>query len=113
LSACSTKEEIVVQEEPAFSDDVINTSTYTDEKAEVEDEIELGLLQSQYPGMDLEAMGGYMEENNLEYQEELIGFLDDIYENGESTLTSNYYANESSFPVEFLCSKCSKNKASR
>jgi hypothetical protein len=52
LSACSTKEEIVVQEEPAFSDDEINTSTYTDEEAEVEDEIELDLLQSQYPGMD-------------------------------------------------------------
>jgi hypothetical protein len=59
-------------------------------------------------------MEDYMEENNLEYQEEeLIAFLDDIYENGESTLSSNYYANESSFPVEFLCSKCSKNKASR
>ncbi|MCM3733919.1 hypothetical protein M3196_19920 [Fictibacillus nanhaiensis] len=112
MSACSTKEEIVVQEEPAFSDNVINTSTYTDEKAEVEDEIELDLLQSQYPGMDLEAMEGYMEENNLEYQEEeLIAFLDDIYENGESTLTSNYYANESSFPWwSFFVANAAKTK---
>jgi hypothetical protein len=99
LSACSTKEEIVVQEEPNFSDDEISSATYTDEVVEVEDEVELDHLQSQYPGMDLEVMENYMEENNLEYQEEeLIAFLDDIYENGESTITSNYYANESSFP---------------
>lgn len=88
LSACSAKEEIVVQEEPTFSDDEINTSTYTDEEVEIEDEIELDHLQSQYPGMDLEAMENYMEENNLDYnEEELTDFSDDIYENGESTIT--------------------------
>jgi hypothetical protein len=112
LSACSTKEEIVVQEETNFSDDEISTSTYIDEEVEVEDEIELDHLQSQYPDMDLEAMEDYMEENNLEYQEEeLIAFLDDIYENGESTLTSNYYTNESSFPWWiFLITNAAKTK---
>jgi hypothetical protein len=112
LSACSTKEEIVVQEEPTFSDDEINTSIYTDEEVEVEDDVVLDHLQSQYPGMDLEAMEEYMEVNNLEYQEEeLIAFLDDIYENGETTLTSNYYANESSFPWWiFLVANVAKTK---
>jgi len=62
--------------------------------------------------MDLEAMEDYMEENKLEYQEEeLIAFLDDIYENGESTITSNYYANESSFPWWiFLVANAAKTK---
>jgi|GEM_PF-4660189 len=112
LSACSAKEEIVVQEEPTFSDDEINTSTYTDEEVEIEDEIELDHLQSQYPGMDLEAMENYMEENNLDYnEEELTDFLDDIYENGESTITSNYYTNESSFPWWiFLVANVTKTK---
>jgi hypothetical protein len=120
LSACSTKEEMVVEEEQFFYDEEINTSTYTEEVVEVEEEIEidneieLDHLQSQYPGMDLEAMEDYMEENNLDYQEEeLIAFLDDIYENGESTLESNYYANESSFPWWiFLVANAAKSKPS-
>lgn len=99
LSACSPREEIVVQEEPTFSEDEINEYVYTEEEVEVENEVELDHLQSHYPDMDLEAIEDYMEENNLEYQEgELIAFLDDLYENGETTLTSNYYANENSFP---------------
>lgn len=105
LSACSSKEEMIIQEEHSFTDDEISASTYSEEVVEeevvveIDNEIELDHLQSEYPGMDLEAMEDYMEENNLDYQEEeLIAFLDDIYENGESTLDSNYYANESSFP---------------
>lgn len=102
LSACSPKEEIVVQEEPTFSEENESNTydyDYTEEEVVVENEIELDHLQAQYPDMDLEAIEDFMEENNLEYQEEeLIAFLDDLYENGEPTLTSNYYANENSFP---------------
>mgnify|MGYP005994097259 CR=1 FL=1 len=118
LSACSTKEEMVIEEEQFFYDEEIGTSTYSEEvveeEVEIESEIELDHLQSQYPGMDLEAMEDYMEENNLDYQEEeLIAFLDDIYENGESTLDSNYYANESSFPWWiFLVANAAKSKPS-
>jgi len=118
LSACSTKEEMVIEEEQFFYDEEIGTSTYSEEvveeEVEMESEIELDHLQSQYPGMDLEAMEDYMEENNLDYQEEeLIAFLDDIYENGESTLDSNYYANESSFPWWiFLVANAAKSKPS-
>ncbi|MFV2050653.1 hypothetical protein KDJ21_009065 [Metabacillus litoralis] len=118
LSACSTKEEMVIEEEQFFYDEEIGTSTYSEEvveeEVEMESEIELEHLQSQYPGMDLEAMEDYMEENNLDYQEEeLIAFLDDIYENGESTLDSNYYANESSFPWWiFLVANAAKSKPS-
>ncbi|MFG6494687.1 hypothetical protein P8610_04970 [Fictibacillus sp. UD] len=99
LSACSPKEEIAVQEELTFSEDEINDYVYTDEEVVVENEVDLDHLQSNYPDMDLQAIEVYMEENNLEYnEEELIAFLDDLYENGEPTLTSNYYANENSFP---------------
>jgi len=119
LSACSTKEEMVIEEEQFFYDEEIGTSTYSEEvveeEVEMESEIELDHLQSQYPGMDLEAMEDYMEENNLNYQEEeLIAFLDDIYENGESTLDSNYYANESSFPwwIFLVANAAAKSKPS-
>lgn len=57
-------------------------------------------------------MENHIEENGLEYQEdELITFLDDVYENGESTLDSNYYANENAFPWWiFLLANTSKTK---
>lgn len=118
LSACSAKEEMVVEEDQFIYDEEVSTSTYSEEvveeEIEIDNEIELDHLQSQYPGMDLEAMEDYMEENNLDYQEEeLIAFLDDIYENGESTLDSNYYANESSFPWWiFLVANAAKTKPS-
>lgn len=102
LSACSSREDIAVQDESTYTEDETYSTSYSEEPTyddAVEEEIELDHLQSQYPDMDLEAMENYIEENGLEYQEdELIIFLDDVYENGESTLESNYYANESSFP---------------
>jgi hypothetical protein len=102
LSACSSREDIDVQDETTYTEDETYSTSYSEEPTyneAVEEEIELDHLQSQYPDMDLEAMENYIEENGLEYQEdELITFLDDVYENGESTLDSNYYSNESSFP---------------
>lgn len=115
LSACSSREDIAVQDDSTYTEDETYSTSYSEEPTydeAVEEEIDLDHLQSQYPDMDLEAMENHIEENGLEYQEdELIMFLDDVYENGESTLDSNYYANESSFPWWiFLLANTTKTK---
>lgn len=125
MSGCSSsyvegyEEEIVYEEEiydePDFENDYSSdTSYYPEEEVEVTGEIELDHLQPYYPDLDLEAMEDYLGENGLEYnEEELIAFLDDLQENGETTVYENYYADENTFPWWiFLLSNATKTKPS-
>jgi hypothetical protein len=125
LSGCSSsyeegfEEEMVYEEEvydePDFENDYSSdTSYYPEEEAEASGQIELDHLQPYYPDLDLEAMEDYLEESGLEYnEEELITFLDDLQENGETTVYENYYADEDAFPWWiFLVANVTKTKPS-
>ncbi|MFC7371083.1 hypothetical protein ACFQPF_05290 [Fictibacillus iocasae] len=123
LSGCGTSyyegtiEEDAIYEEEIYDEPMdTGSSTNTDYEPEeeyvAEGELQLDHLQPYYPDLDLEAMETYIEENGLEFnEEELIAFLDDLQNNGETTVFENYYADENVFPWWlFLAASVTKTK---